>query len=507
MTQPFTDYATTVLDVLSRTPGRTVLTGPDGRHVTAGEFRDAVYRMAGELADRGIGRGATVSLLTGNTPGALGARYAANLAGARVVFLYDGMAPEALARIVESTETTALVVDSLRHADAEGLLPLVTVPSVLTLGPAPFGEDLLARSARRAARRPEPVVGPDDDYAIRYTGGTTGIPKGIRLAHGSYRRSMDAPRSAMGDPPRHLACTPLGHLAGMFADWCLVQGGSVVLLPGFDAGEVLAAIERERITHVWLVPPLLYRLLDHPDRAATDLSSLSRITYGGAAASATRLREALDAFGPVLYGVYGQSETLAIAEVAPQEHTVTGRDGQITVGRPLPGVEVTIRDGNGALLPAGRKGEITVRSDGVMRGYWKQPGLTAEVVQDGRVRTDDVGYLDGNGYLFVVDRIKDMIIVVGGHVYPAELEELLLTHPDVAACVAFGVRGADETEQVHVAIVPVAGHRIDPGALGAFVATHKGPMYVPGAVHVVEAVPLTTVGKPDRKAAREQLGL
>ncbi|MFC5718682.1 AMP-binding protein [Streptomyces gamaensis] len=502
----FTDYASAVLDALSRDPGRPALTDADGRRLSAGQFRDDTYRMTAELAARGIGKGSTVCLLTGNTPEALAARYAANLTGARMVYLYDGMAPETLARIVESVETTALVVDSTRYADAAHLLPLIDVPHVLTLGTAGFGEDLLALSARHEARRPEPDIGPEDDYCIRYTGGTTGVPKGIRWVHGPFRSVLDRPMPGMGEPPRYLACTPLGHVAGLFSDWSLYHGGSVVIHRSFDAGNVLATVGRERITHFWVVPPQLYQLIDHPDRTAADLSSLRRITYGGASASATRLREALAAFGPVLYGGYGQSEAGMIAQCSPEEHAVTGHGGRITAGKPASDVEVVIRDEHGTPLPAGQEGEITVRSEGVMRGYWKQPELTAQVLKDGWVHTGDVGYLDNKGYLFVVDRIKDMIIVVGGHVYPAELEELLLTYPGVAACAVFGVRDADDNEYVHAALVPAPGDRPDPDGVREFVGEHRGRMYVPSAVHVVGDIPLTPMGKPDRKRLRERYG-
>ncbi|MEX2980787.1 AMP-binding protein [Streptomyces sp. C36] len=503
---PFVSYPTVILDVLSRDPGRPVLTAADGRRVTAGELRDSTYRMARELAERGAGRGATVALLTGNTPESLVARYAAHVAGARVVHLYEGMAPAVLARIVRTVETTMLLVDSTRHTAAKELLSLVEPPVVLGLGPGPFGEDALAVSSRHEALPFTSGVRPEDDLSIAFTGGTTGIPKGIRTTHGPYSRGLEHPLPDAGDPPRYLACTPLARLSGPLTDKTLCQGGSAVLRPGFDPGDVLATIERERITHMWLLPPLLHRLLDHPALAGTDLSSLTRITYGGSPASATRLRRAIDVFGPILYGWYGQTEVPAIAEARPHEHTVTGRGGRVTTGRPLPWVEVAIRDGGGRTLPPGAEGEIQVRSPGVMPGYWKRPDLTAEVLRDGWLRTGDIGYLDDDGYLFVVDRLKDLIIVVGGHVHPTELEELLLSHPAVARCAVFGTRDADAGEHVHAAVVPRDGHAPDLGRIRDFVTTHKGPMYAPEALHLLPDIPLTSAGKPDKELLRRTLG-
>ncbi|WP_225821187.1 AMP-binding protein [Streptomyces naphthomycinicus] len=501
----FRSYVEAVLDTLSAEPARPAVTTAEGRVIGAAEFRDQVHRLCGELAARGTGRGTTIVLLTGNTAEALTARYAANLAGARVVSLYKGTSPPVMARVTESVDCSLLLVDERRHDTARELLRLPGTPRMLSLGPSDFAEDVLAAAARRPARPTVAPVGPDDDWCIRHTGGTTGIPKGIRMTHGSYRHSLEPWLAAAGTPPRYLACTSLAHLAGIFADIALLQGGSVVLRHGFEPGDVLAAIERERITHTWLLPPLLYRLLDHPDLPGTDLSGLRRISYGGTAASPARMRQAAKALGPVLYGLYGQAEAQHITEAGPGDLEVTGPGGRLTVGRALPGVEIAVRDAEGTDLPPGRWGEVQVRSPYVMSGYWKQPELTAEVLRDGWVRTGDVGCLDEDGYLYIVDRIKDMIVVVGGHVYPAELEELLLSHPAVAECAVFGSRDEESVEHVHAAVVPAAGQHLTPAEIRDFVTARKGRLYAPEAVHLVPGIPLTAAGKPDKKLLRSQL--
>ncbi|MFJ3214980.1 AMP-binding protein [Kitasatospora sp. NPDC086801] len=512
-----------ILQSLAADPDRRAITTADGIELTAGDFAAATYRLAHELIARGVVRGDTVTLLTGNTAEALSGRYAAGLAGARVVNLYDGMSASTLAEIATSVDTAVLLVDAERYPVAAELLPLVDVPTVLTLGPGPaaigpdvigpdvIGPDAIAASAHRPAEPPAVRVGPDDDWGIRHTGGTTGIPKGIRSLHGAYRMVFDAPgrtggdesgRTA-GDAPRFLAATSLAHLAGLLSDLTLHHGGSVVLQRSFDPGDVLAAIERERITDLWVLPPLLYQLLDHPAIGRTDLSSLRRVSYGGCAASPTRVREALKVFGPVLVSGYGQSEAQNICMLAPHEHDRVGSGGQISVGRPIPGVEVVIRSADGTELPTGEQGEIHVRSATVMAGYWKRPDLTAEVLHDGWLHTGDIGYLDADGYLYLADRLKDKIIVVGGHVYPSEVEDLLLTHPAIAQCAVFGVRDAQEAEHVHVAVVAAPGQRPELDEVRAFVTTHKGRIYAPEALHLVDGIPLTSVGKPDKKRLRE----
>ncbi|MER5352375.1 AMP-binding protein [Kitasatospora sp. NPDC002551] len=500
-----------ILRSLASGPDREAVVTADGSRITSGAFAAATYRLAHELIARGAARGTTVTLLTGNTAEALAARYAAGLAGARVVTLYDGMSAPVLAEITASVDTTLLLVDAERHSSAAELLPLIDVPAVLALGPGPdagsgtaIGEDVVAASAHRPAEPPDVRVGPGDDLGIRHTGGTTGIPKGILSLHGPYRRAFDAPIGSdpADGPPRLLAATPLAHLAGILADLTLQRDGTVVLQRSFDPGAVLAAVDRERITDLWVLPPLLHRLLDHPAVGRTDLSSLRQVLYGGSAASPTRIREALTVFGPVLAGIYGLSEAQLITVFPPREHERIRRGGPIPVGRPVPGVEVAIRSLDGTDLPTGEQGEIHLRSDTVMAGYWKRPDLTAAVLRDGWLNTGDVGRFDGEGYLYLSDRTKDLIIVVGGHVYPSEVEDLLLTHPAVSRCAVFGIRDDQEAEHVHVAVVPAPGQRPRLDELRAFVTARKGRIFAPEVLHLVDEIPLTPVGKPDKKRLR-----
>ncbi|MFI8825145.1 AMP-binding protein [Streptomyces sp. NPDC053431] len=502
--QAFVTYTEAILGTLARRPDLPVIICPDRRQITGGELRDSVHRLARELIARGIRPGQTVSLLTGNTPQALVARYAANLAGARVTPLYAGLSPDVLAHLVDVVDTELLLVDPTRYADLERLAPLLHVPMLATLGPHPGADDICAAATGRPSGPVTVPVGAGDDWCIRHTGGTTtGLPKSLQMKHGPYRRMLDDLCSPT--PFRYLACTPLTHIAGLWADLALLQGGSVVLQPAFDPGEALAAIERERITRLFLQPPLLHRLLDHPALPATDTSSIRRITYGGSPASTTRLRQTESVFGKVLQSWYGQNETLGLTEVRPEEHHLVGRHGQITVGRAMPGVELRVVDRHGGVLPAGSEGEIHARAHSAMNGYWKQPELTARVLHDGWVSTGDIGYLDDAGYLFLVDRGHDTITVDGAEIYPSEIEEVLMTHPAVAECAVFGMRHDDAREHVHAAVVPVRGHSADIDELRDFVAAHKSGRHVPHTFHVLRAIPLSGIGKPDKHALRRAL--
>ncbi|MEK8173072.1 AMP-binding protein [Streptomyces sp. M19] len=492
-------YVELILDALAADRARQAVTDADGRTVTAGAFHDDVHRTAAELAEHGIGRGATVALLTGDRPEALTARYAANLLGARVVFLYEGMAARTLAAVLASVEPSALLVDP-------------------TLPGSGRRSGAAARTGR-AVLRPEPVRrGPDGAFAAahgrlvarrrgrRTTGAsvTRAAPPaspGVRMAHGPYARTFVEGQGLGGDPaPCFLVCTSLAHLSGIIADHVLWAGGRLVIQRSFVPAEVLAAVERERITDLWLLPPLLYRLLDEPTLAGTDLSSLRRVMYGGTAASAARLRQAIEVFGPVLNGFYGQSEAGLITAVAPAEHGVTGRAGRSRRAVRCPGG----RGDPGHERPSGRAGRVR-RDHGahpqLMSGYWKQPELTAEVLTDGWVRTGDVGYLDGAGHLFIVDRIKEMIVVVGA----------MCTPPSWRNCCSPTRRwrtarcsGARRGRYRGGAGGGRPGGRAPRGPGVAAVVRHgaQGPDVRPSALYVVDRIPLTTAGKPDRQRLR-----
>ncbi|MFE3548894.1 AMP-binding protein [Streptomyces kronopolitis] len=500
----FRTYVEENLDVLSADPAREALVH-QGRRVTAGEFRALVHRLARALRARGVDRGTTVTLLSGNLPETLAARYAANLLGARVNFLYNKLSAESQAAIVRDVETRALIVDPRLAERAAEVTALAPVPDVLVLGPAKTGgADLLELAAGESDEPFASRARPDDVCTIRHTGGTTGHPKGIcttftqaRWFHGVLRQEPESGR-------RQLVCTTLAHAAGLMADSTLQAGGTVVLLDDFDPATALAAIERERITELFLMPPLLYQLMDHPDAQHTDTSSLRMVTYGGCQASPARIADAIRMFGPVLMQGYGQNEAGGISTLTPEDHDPERPERLRSAGKVLPEVEVAIRDEAGRDLPAGEHGEVCVRSDMIMQGYWKQPELTAEVLRDGWLHTGDIGFLDEEEYLTIVDRIKDMIVVVGGHVYTTELEDLLNSHPQVLQSAVFGVRDADRMERVHAVVVRAPGGTVDAAELGAMVRTERGAMYEPARLTFVEALPLTDAGKPDKKELRRQ---
>ncbi|MFJ1749625.1 AMP-binding protein [Streptomyces sp. NPDC088116] len=512
------------LDALGVSPEREALVH-QGRRITAGAFSDLVHRMAWALHAQGVERGQTVTLLSGNLPEAIAVRYAANLIGCRVNHLYNKLAADVQATIVRDVESRTLIVDPDYDERAAGVIGLAPVPTVLTLGPAKVGVDLLELAAEQTGEPFASQARPHDVCSIRHTGGTTGHPKGIcgtfeqmQAFRGETRaqreaqadapdaagRLADSLRARDEEPPRLLVCTTIAHFSGMLVDAVLHANGTVVLLPDFDPATVLSTIERERISHLFLLPPLLYQLIDHPDAAVTDTSSLRSLTYGGCPSSPARIADAIRRLGPVLLQFYGQNEAGGVSVLHPEDHDPERPERLRSAGKVLPWVEVAIRDESGRDLPLGEHGEICVRSASIMQGYWKQPELTAEVLRDGWAHTGDVGFLDADGYLTIVDRLKDMIVVVGGHVYTSELEDLLNSHPQVHQSTVFGVRDADRVERVHAAVVTAPGSDLRQEQLRALVREERGAMYEPADITFVDALPLTDAGKPDKKALRRQ---
>ena len=353
-------------------------------------------------------------------------------------------------------------------------------------------------------------IAPIDDVAmIAGTGGTTGQPKGVMLT-GRNLEAMSA-LTLMGYPfegrPAYLALAPLTHAAGVLCLPVMALGGRVVIMPKPDLGEFLALIERHRITHAFLPPTLIYMLLQHPELAATKRDSLQCFWYGAAPMSAARLEEALTKIGPVMAQLFGQTEApMMISMMSPREHF--NADGSVakhrlaSAGRPGPLVQVGVMNAEGELLPTGESGEIVVRGSLVMQGYYKDPKATQEASRFGWHHTGDIGRLDDDGFLYIVDRAKDMIISGGFNVYSAEVEQALMQHPDVQDSAVIGLPDEKWGERVVAVLQPQAGRSIDAEAIKAFVKTRIGSVKAPKQVEVWADLPRSKVGKVLKKDVR-----
>jgi fatty-acyl-CoA synthase len=498
------NYVEENLDMWGAAPDRVVLVHGE-RRITAETLCNMIYKLARALQDQDVRRGRTVTLLCGNGPEGVAVGYAAGLLGCRVSHLDNTLSVKAQADIVEFIETSALIVDPRWADQAVAVMDRTPVRVALTLGPARMGTDLLELAAGESAYAFGGLTEAHDVCLIRQTGGTTGVSKAVLRTFADTACFRDLlPREQ--EPHIQLVCSTLAHGVGMLADHVLRDGGTLVLLESFDAATVLSTIERERITYLSLIPPLLYQLLDHPDLGRTDLSSLRCIYYGGCTASPARLAEAVVRFGPVLEQFYGQTEAGPISSLSPEDHDPAHPERLASAGKVRNGVEVVIRDAKGRDLPPGQRGEICVRSPFVMRGYWKRPDLTAEVLRDGWLHTGDIGYLDSDGYLTVTGRSNDLIKAVEAEsaVSAVEVERILDAHPHIRQSAVFSVWDRDNLERIHAAVVLEPGCSVATGELRTMIHDVLGKQYELADAVYVDALPLTGAGKPDKEMLRRR---
>jgi acyl-CoA synthetase (AMP-forming)/AMP-acid ligase II len=355
---------------------------------------------------------------------------------------------------------------------------------------------------------PQRRAGRTDELAfLGSTGGTTGRSKGVMLTNGNWQALVASLVASMPmkKPPVNLVAAPMTHAAGPLALASMALGGTVVVLPKFDPGDVLDAVEKFRVTYMFLPPTAVYMLLAHPRVRQADLSSLEYISYAGAPMSIDRLKEAIEVLGPVMNASFGQTEApMCVTAMPPHEHLLP--DGTLahpgSCGRPNLLSIVEIMDDAGNILPPGERGEIVVRGPLVMAGYYKDPQATLEASRFGWHHTGDIGVRDAQGYFYVVDRKKDMIISGGFNIYPAEVEQALMAHPAVQECAVIGVPDEKWGEAVVAMIEVRGGVPWTEEQMLAFARERLGPVKTPKRIEVRESLPRTNAGKVSRAELR-----
>lgn len=500
------NYVHRILRALTGDADRIALHWRD-RAIPAGEFARSVLDAAAALHRLGVTAGTTVAILTAPShPLMLTARYAAHLRGAAVVHIRsmnprsdaESLPVAVQADVLRATGAGVLVVDG-DTAERGGLLAGEVGGLTVLDGRTDLGG--------RGDPTPEfAPYAPDDLALIDFTSGSTNRPKMVRQLFGTRQTLIDrlAASADRDAPATLLSVTPLGHAGAPMVDAILACGGTVVLHEDFDAGGTLRAVAELRVTDVYLGVPHLYRLLEHPDLAGTDLSSLRQLIYSATPAAPARIAAAVEVFGDRLVQVYGTTEAGGITSLSPLDHREPELLG--SVGRPFPWVDVALRDPeSGAEVPRGEVGEVCVRSPTVMAGYLPAE-LDAGVLRDGWLRTGDLGRWDRYGYLRLTGRVGDVIKSGGLKLHPAAIERALLAHPAVHNAVVYGVKDRDYVERVHAAVEPVAGARCDTAALAAHVAATLSAVHVPSVITVWARLPLLRSGKPDRAAIRSRKG-
>lgn len=367
-------------------------------------------------------------------------------------------------------------------------------------------EEMLIDSAEPVPQRRTGLA--DELGFLANTGGTTGRSKGVMLTNGNWQALVSSLVASMPmqRAPVNLVAAPMTHAAGPLALASMALGGTVVVLPKFEPESVLQAIERHRVTYMFLPPTAIYMLLAHPGVRSFDTSSLEYISYAGAPMSLDRLKEAIEVFGPVMNASFGQTEApMCVTAMPPHEHLNEG--GELahpgSCGRANLLSIVEIMDDDGEILPPGERGEIVVRGPLVMAGYYNNPEATAEVSAFGWHHTGDIGVRDADGWFYVVDRKKDMIISGGFNIYPAEVEQALMAFPEVQDCAVIGVPDDKWGEAVLAVVEPRAGASIDPAKLLADVREVLGPVKTPKAIEVMASLPRSNAGKVQRSELRK----
>jgi long-chain acyl-CoA synthetase len=462
------------------------------------DLQDAAGRMASLLASLGITAGDRVAIMLPNVPAFPVAYYGTLATGAVAV----PMNP-----LLKSREIAYYLADS----GAKTLFAWHQAAGEAAKGAAEAGArviDVADPSLAALLAGFAPADGTvdradDDDAVILYTSGTTGRPKGAELTHAGLTRNASlTARTLLNAEPDDvvMGCLPLFHVFGLTCglNATIIGGATLTLLPRFDPGKALDIIARDAVTIFEGVPTMYAAMLHHPGRADADVTSLRTCVSGGAALPVEVMRGFEQAFGCVILEGYGLSET---SPVASFNHPGRVRKPG-SIGIPVEGVEMRVVDADGVPLATGEIGEIAIRGHNVMKGYWGKPEATAEVLRDGWFLTGDLARMDADGYFFIVDRKKDLIIRGGYNVYPREVEEVLYEHPAVAEAAVIAIPHSELGEDVGAAVVVKPGASVTPAELRAFVRERVAAYKYPRHVWLVRELPKGPSGKILRREVR-----
>jgi long-chain acyl-CoA synthetase len=475
----------------------------EGAEITSARLADQARRFAAGLVSIGVHAGDRVAVCMANCPEVLETYQAVWRIGAAVTPLLFLLSEDELRHaLADSGAVVAVTTPEFApkiHAAARGLDVRCVVTGPPTESTVSFDE--------LAANEPASLVpvDPADMAALLYTGGTTGRAKGVVLSHDALSAAAYSATLAGIDDEYSVSLLPLplAHAFGLMVSTMSVHAvrpSRTVLMRWFDPVGWLQLAQHERVQHGAIVPTML-RLLAAQPLEDYDLSALRRLVSGSAPLPAEVAEQwARRVPGVEIVEGYGCSETAALATTTP-----TGRNRRGSVGPAAPFVELRIDGPDGRPVPPGTDGEVCIRTPSLMTGYWHDPDATARAVVDGWFRTGDVGHLDEDGYLYIVDRLKDVIIRGGFNVYPRDVEEALMRHPDVAVCAVIGRPDEVHGEEVVAFVQPVPGTTTTPDELVAYAREHLSAVKYPREVHLIDQLPLTSIGKLDRKALRGQV--
>lgn len=458
----------------------------------------------------GLTKGSRLAILSKNRPEVLLNAMASLVNGVVLTPLHPMGSLSDHAYAIGDAEIECLVFDaqhfSERAAEIKQQFPAITL---LGFGPNDAGHDYVALADGMQAAPLEPAdVRADDLCTVVYTGGTTGRPKGVLMPHRVWQAMTWIQMSEWEFPsPLRIAVpTPLSHAALSLLAPVMLAGGAFYVMEAFSPDAFFDLVEQHRITCTMIVPVMLYALQGHPRYHTADMSSMETIIYGASPVSPAKLAAAIEHWGPIFFQFFGQTEApMVLTHLKKSEHDLAKPERLASCGKPVPWMHLALLGPDNQPVPPGESGEICVRGPLVMTGYKDRPDETAEALSGDWLHTGDVGRFDEEGFLYIVDRTKDMVITGGFNVFPREVEDVISSHPAVSMVMVIGVPDAKWGEAVKAVVV------LEPGTEGSEELTHelqqmvreaKGSQQAPKTVDYVDSLPLTPVGKPDKKAVR-----
>jgi len=498
---------------------RTLLVWRDGSPLykemtTYKEFGERINRLINALYDLGVKKQDRVAFLQNNCPQLLEGNIAAWKGGFVRVPLNPRHSPQELTYMINDCTPSTLIfgqefqdlVNSI-HSSINCVKHLICVRDVKEIRKNFLSYEEVLFSSDSKEREIE--ISSEDLSGLRYTSGTTGVPKAVARTHRTIWQIIKCNYSFFPqiESPIYLSFLPLIHASIYYIVWNLMQGGTIILQKRFNADSVLQTIESERVTCTMLIPTLFNQLLDHPDIKKRDLSSLKWILYATAPMAPERIKEAIEVFGPILVQIYSQTEALPITVLGMNDHKI-GSEKEIrrlsSGGREPPEVMVRIVDEQGKDVPTNVVGEIiTNAGDHTMIGYWNDPDSTRETIKEGFLHTRDMGYMDEDGYLYVVDRKSDMIVSGGYNIYPKEVEDVIAKHDGVKEVAVVGVPDEKWGESVKALIVLKEGVTVTENEIIEFCKRHIASYKKPSSVEFLDSLARTSIGKVSRKKLRE----
>jgi long-chain acyl-CoA synthetase len=510
------------MDTLGDIPRKHSRLDPDKECMVCDEVRltwkqlnERVNRLANGLAGMGVEKGTKVATLALNCHRLIEIYYATSKIGAVTVPLNFRLAPEELVYVINHSDAEVLFVDRTTLDMAKGILPElenIRERIFFTGGEEDWldYEKLLEDSSDA---EPAVEVSEDDLCHLQYTGGTTGLPKGVMITNRNYLTTAIGMGLVLEFEPGYstLQVLPIFHTAWWPVLLHHYAGCRAVIAPRFDFKEILSTAEREKVTHINMVPVLFSWLLDFPDADKYDLSSIKYFSYAGAPMPEEILRRCIAKFGPIFQQGYGLTEASPLGTMLLQEDQcrLEGPPELVrrinSCGRESPVTEVLVVDDNDNQVTVGEIGEIIIRGRNIMRGYWKDPELTAKTLRDGWLHTGDLAEVDEHGFIYIVDRKNDMIITGGENVYPYEVEQVLYEHPAVLTAAVVGVKDAKWGEMVTAAVALKQGTEATEEEIIALCKQKIAGYKCPKRVVFMESIPTSAIGKVLRRQVREQL--